>query len=299
MIEKIIINILIILFGFLIKKTRILPENTGKVLSRFIVYITLPATILKVFLTTKIQMDFIILPISSLLLGLSVFLLSFFILRSLNFEEKIKWTLLISLCGYNVGLFAYPFIQSICGDEGLFIMAMFDIGNSFLVFGLAYAVSLIAVNQSKIDFYKIIKNVILFFPLDIYIISIILNLFNIKFPSLLYDFVSQLSMPNNVLALFTIGFFLDFNLNTSELKALTLGLILRVLPGILFSFIIFYFFPSNLISKIISIGLLLPAPLVAILYSSERNLNVKLASLLVSLTIITGVISIFFIMKEC
>ncbi|MCX7942050.1 MAG: transporter [Dictyoglomaceae bacterium] len=215
----------------------------------------------------------------------------------MDLEEKIKWTLLISLCGYNVGFFAYPFIHSIYGDEGLFMMAMFDIGNSFLVFGLSYAISLIAMNQNKIDFYKVMGKVISFFPLDIYIISIILNLSNIKLPSFLYNFVSQLSLPNNVLALFTLGFFLDFNLNNSELKALTLGLILRILPAILISFIISYFFPPNLISKIISIGFLLPVPLVAVIYSNERNLNVKLASLFISLTIITGIIFMFLLVR--
>lgn len=241
MVEKILLNILIIFFGFFIKKIRILPENTGNILSRFIIYITLPATILKVFITSKIYIKLIILPISALILGLLVLLISYLILKNIDLDEKTKWTLLISLCGYNVGLFAYPFIQSIYGDEGLFMMAMFDIGNSFIVFGLAYAISLISLNEGNIDFYKIIRRVLSFFPLDIYIISLFLNLFNIRLPFFFVDFISQLSLPNSVLALFTLGYFLDFNLTINEIKALIFGLFLRIVPGILISFIILPF----------------------------------------------------------
>ncbi len=101
-------------------------------------------------------------------------------------------------------------------------------------------------------------------------------------------------MPNSILALFTLGYFLDFNLNPQELKAILLGLPLRILPG-MFIGIVLSNLSNNLISKIISIGALLPAPLVAIVYSNERNLNTKFASVFVTITIITGLISIILL----
>lgn len=293
MLDKILVNILVILLGFLVKSLRILPENTGSVISKFVLYITLPATIFNVFIKSSVNLNLVILPISAVLMGTIVFLFSYFLLKGIYIEAKTKWSLLISLCGYNVGFFAYPFMQSLYGDQGVLMIAMFDIGNSLLVFGLAYAVSLIAFND-KINFKEILKKVITFFPLDIYFISILFNLTKIRLPLIVNELVSQLAMPNSILALFTLGYFLDFNLNPQELKAILLGLPLRILPGI-FIGIVLSSLSNNLISKIISIGALLPVPLVAIVYSNERNLNTKFASVFVTITIITGLISIILL----
>ncbi|WP_262370064.1 AEC family transporter [Dictyoglomus thermophilum] len=186
MTESILINILVIIIGYIAKKIKLFPESTGTVLSRFVIYITLPATILKVFISSALKADLFILPLVSFLFGLIIFLLGLYFLRGLDLDDRLKWTLLIGICGYNVGLFSYPFIKGLYGDEGLLYMAMFDIGNSFIVFGLAYAISLIAMEEGKIDFRKVLKKVILFFPLDIYFAALLLNLFHVRFPDIFF-----------------------------------------------------------------------------------------------------------------
>lgn len=299
MIENIVLNIFIILIGYLIKKFDLFPQETGGVLSKLVIYITLPATILKVFLTSTLSKELFILPFASFFLGLFIFLIGFLFIKNVNLDRHLKWTLLISICGYNVGLFSYPFIKVLYGDEGLLYMAMFDIGNSFIVFGLSYALSLIAEDGIKFNSLPIIfKKVISFFPLDIYIVSLLLNVLNIKVPNLLINLISQLSLPNSPLALLTIGYFLDFRLNKEELKALVYGLFLRFLPGIVLSFLLFFIFSDSLMVRIISIGSLLPAPLVVVIYSNEKKLNVKFASFYVSISILLGIIFLLLLVLE-
>jgi len=297
MLEKIFTNILVIILGYIVKRIKILPEETGTVFSRFVMYITLPATILKIFLTSNLDKNLFVLPFVSIFLGFFVFFVGREILKRINLDEKTKWTLLISICGYNVGLFSYPFIQSAYGDYGLSYMAMFDMGNSFIVFGLAYAISLIAMEEGKIDFGKVLKKVILFFPLDIYFAALILNLFHVRFPEIFLNVISQIAAPNSFLALFTIGFFLDLNLNMEEIKALIWGVLIRLIPGIIFSILLFTIFGPSFIVRIISIGSLLPAPLVAVIYSHERGLNEKFASVFISVTIIIGMITMLVLIK--
>ncbi|ACI18458.1 AEC family transporter [Dictyoglomus thermophilum] len=290
MTESILINILVIIIGYIAKKIKLFPESTGTVLSRFVIYITLPATILKVFISSALKADLFILPLVSFLFGLIIFLLGLYFLRGLDLDDRLKWTLLIGICGYNVGLFSYPFIKGLYGDEGLLYMAMFDIGNSFIVFGLSYALSLMSENGwslNKIPY--LLKRVFSFFPLQIYIISLVLSSLKINFPEVFTTFVSQLSLPNSTLALFTLGYFLDFNLNKSEIKALLYGVLLRFIPGLALALLL-RLMGSSLMIKIISIGVLLPAPLVVVIYSNERNLNSKFASFYVSLTILLGII---------
>ncbi|MGC9098326.1 MAG: AEC family transporter [Dictyoglomus sp.] len=290
MAESILINVLVIIIGYIAKKIKLFPEDTGTVLSRLVIYITLPATVLKVFISSALKLDLFIVPLISFFFGLLIFLIGFLLLNNLELEDRLKWTLLIGICGYNVGLFSYPFIKSLYGDEGLLYMAMFDIGNSFIVFGLSYALSL--VSEDGWSFNKtshLLERVFSFFPLQVYIISILLSLLKVNFPEIFISLISQLSIPNSTLALFTLGYFLDFRLNKAEIRALIYGTLIRFIPGIIFSLVLRSIWHSLMV-KIISIGVLLPAPLVVVIYSNEKGLNSKFASFYVSLTIILGII---------
>uniref|UniRef100_A0A7C3RKB9 Transporter n=1 Tax=Dictyoglomus thermophilum TaxID=14 RepID=A0A7C3RKB9_DICTH len=289
MTENIITNIFIIFLGYFIKKIKILPSEAGSTLSRFVIYITLPATILKVFLTSYISHDIFFLPFISFSFGIVVFIIGFIFLRNKKLDNNLRWTLLIGICGYNVGLFSYPFIRSFYGDEGLLYMAMFDIGNSFIVFGLSYALSILSEgNWSLSEVKNVIKKVLLFFPLDVYFVSLILNLLKVNFPSIFISILNYLSLSNFTLALFTIGYFLDFKLDKKEIEALFYGLVIRFIPGILFAIFLRRFLEDSLFIRIISLGVLLPAPLVVVIYSNEMGLNSRFASLYVSLTILIG-----------
>ena len=289
MTENIITNIFIIFLGYFIKKIKILPYETGTTFSRFIIYITLPATILKVFITSTISGNIFLLPFISFSFGVIVFIIGFIFLKNKSLDNRLRWSLLIGICGYNVGLFSYPFIKSFYGDEGLLYMAMFDIGNSFIVFGLSYALSILSEgNWSLSEVKNMIKKVLLFFPLDIYLVSLLLNLLKVNFPYIFISILNSLSLPNSTLALFTIGYFLDFKLDKEEIASLFYGLAIRFIPGILFAVLLRSFLGNSLFIRIISIGVLLPAPLVVVIYSNEKDLNSKFASLYVSLTILIG-----------
>jgi len=54
MAESILINVLVIIIGHIAKKIKLFPEDTGTVLSRLVIYITLPATVLKVFISSAL-----------------------------------------------------------------------------------------------------------------------------------------------------------------------------------------------------------------------------------------------------
>ncbi|MGI1691020.1 AEC family transporter [Thermoanaerobacter uzonensis] len=298
-VEKILLNIGIILLGYLFKRLKIIPDNAGDVLSKIVLYITLPATILIVFSEHTINLHLLILPIISILLGLLTFLLGYFIVKKVKLDDKDKWTLLVSICGYNIGLFALPFIQQVYGSKGVMTISMFDIGNSFIVFGLAYAVAFLGSDKENFNLKEVIRKIIFFFPLDIYLLSLLMNFLNIKLGGIVKDFIYQLSIPNSFLALFTIGYFLDFNLNKDELKALGIGMFVKFLPGIiLFLLLAFLFDTSQLIVKIIAIGSILPTPMVAVVYSNERGLNPKLASVFITMSIVIGVILMSIVMLK-
>ncbi|MFU0783244.1 MAG: putative permease, AEC (auxin efflux carrier) family [Thermoanaerobacterium thermosaccharolyticum] len=298
-IQKISISIIVIFLGYAVKKMKFLPNETGKVLNNFIIYITLPASIAKVFFTTKVNTNLFVLTFFGFILGIITFLMGFLIFKKTNLKRETKGTLMISLCGYNIGLFAFPFIQQIYGNNGLLHIAMFDMGNSFNVFGIAYIIAYAFSENDKLDIKKVFKKILYFIPFDTYIISFILNIAGFKFPGLIVNLVEQISLPNTTLALFVIGYFLDFNLDKDEIVSLVKGLIIKYIPGIiLFITLPLFFSTTSMTIKAIMLGSIMPTALVAVIYSDERNLNVKLASIFITSTTIITIIFMSLIMLK-
>ncbi|AGB18710.1 AEC family transporter [Thermoanaerobacterium thermosaccharolyticum] len=297
--QKISISIIVIFLGYAVKKMKFLPSETGKVLNNFIIYITLPASIAKVFFTTKVNTNLFVLTFFGFILGVITFLIGFLIFKKTNLKKETKGTLMISLCGYNIGLFAFPFIQQIYGNNGLLHIAMFDMGNSFNVFGIAYIIAYAFSENDKLDIKKVFKKILYFIPFDTYIISFILNIVGFKFPGLIVNLVEQISLPNTTLALFVIGYFLDFNLDKDEIVSLVKGLIIKYIPGIiLFITLPLFFSTTSMTIKAIMLGSIMPTALVAVIYSDERNLNVKLASIFITSTTIITIIFMSLIMLK-
>ncbi|MGF7431375.1 AEC family transporter [Thermoanaerobacterium thermosaccharolyticum] len=297
--QKISISIIVIFLGYAVKKMKFLPNETGKVLNNFIIYITLPASIAKVFFTTKVNTNLFVLTFFGFILGIITFLIGFLIFKKTNLKKETKGTLMISLCGYNIGLFAFPFIQQIYGNNGLLHIAMFDMGNSFNVFGIAYIIAYAFSENDKLDIKKVFKKILYFIPFDTYIISFILNIVGFKFPGLIVNLVEQISLPNTTLALFVIGYFLDFNLDKDEIVSLVKGLIIKYIPGIiLFITLPLFFSTTSMTIKAIMLGSIMPTALVAVIYSDERNLNVKLASIFITSTTIITIIFMSLIMLK-
>jgi predicted permease len=182
--------------------------------------------------------------------------------------------------------------------KGVMTISMFDIGNSFIVFGLAYAVAFLGSNKENFNLKEVIRKIVFSFHL-IYLLSLLMNFLNIKLGGIVKDFIYQLSIPNSFFALFTIGCFLDFKLNKDELKALGLGMFVKFIPDIiLFLLLAFLFDTSKLIIKIIAIGSILPTPMVAVVYSNERGLNPKLASVFITMSIVIGTILMSIVMLK-
>lgn len=126
--------IIIIALGYLLKRVNILKEKDGEVISKIIFKITLPALVLVTFDSVKIETSLILLPVIVLVYGIITAFLGFIVFK--NEERELKGSLLMLSSGFNVGLFAFPLVYAIWGIEGLTYFSMFDVGTSFVVFGI-------------------------------------------------------------------------------------------------------------------------------------------------------------------
>ena len=126
--------------GYLLQRFGVISRDDGKVMLRFVVNVTLPALLLH----TLTHSGPLLGPGTPLVWLVSIFATAF--VASLGFlvyrrRPSYERGLLVgSLCGVNLGTFAYPFVEAVWGADGLRLAALYDIPNALIVFGVSAAV---------------------------------------------------------------------------------------------------------------------------------------------------------------
>ena len=281
----------IILIGYLCKRSGVLKKEEGVVLNKTVLNITLPALILRVFSTITITPKLLVLPVTCFLFVLIMFFLGKKLFSKEQREDE--GMLRICLLGVNVGLFAYPFVESIWGTKGMQYMAMFDIGNALMIFVLSYIVALQhAPNKKTVEVKYLIKKLFRFIPFISYIIALSLNAMHISLPSLLMKGATTLSKANGPLALLILGIYLEFSLEKSLVKKILKVIVIKYAVGFIVGIILFYILPFDNITKgTLLLGLLLPAPTAVLPYAVENKLNDRIGGGFLN---ISNVISFIF-----
>lgn len=292
-------SLLIIAIGYIIKKLGILTEKDGKIIAKLILNVTLPALIISVIYKIEIEITLIILPFISILYSFFVLSISFLFFK--KYPRDIKGLLMMTVIGFNIGLFAYPMIEMIWGQKGLLYVIMFDIGNSFVIFGLVYTVGLKFSPKEnseydqvefKLIFIRLIKSI----PLMSWIIALILKISNVIFPIFVIDLLEILSRANMALTLLILGIFLNFKIERSCWRYIIQVLLIRYSLGLIVGILLFFILPFDSFYKVaIMIAFIMPLGMSAVAFSSEFGYSEELTTMIVNLTTIISFILMWVI----
>ncbi|PJZ60610.1 AEC family transporter [Leptospira adleri] len=243
--------------GWLLKRGRILPENSAQVLGSFVIYVSLPSLILANVPSMLFEFSFVYLALMPwLVFGFSVILFSiagkFFVW---NRETKIAVTL---CCGLgNTSFVGLPILRMIYGEEVTNAVLIADQLGTFLCLaipGFLLAVGNLPENENKKDqklFESILRKLFRFPPFLALLFSFSLRLFTI--PEEIHSVFKILGETLVPIALFTVGFQLqlpdkDFREKESEPSfgsALAIGLIYKLLFAPLIIFLCYTFLKVN------------------------------------------------------
>lgn len=285
-----LLSLSIIAIGFLIKKAKFVNEETGRNIAKIILNVTLPAQILVIISQLPLDLTLGLLPVISLLFSLSVLGTAFVVFRNLTRSKR--GMILMTVTGFNVALFAFPLIEGVYGDPGILHIAMFDIGNAFIIFGLIYAIAAIFSPKYegegiKVDKKLILKRILTSLPLISYIVAVIINISGIGLPVFAIDLLNILARANMALTLLEIGIFLDFKFERSQWSTILKVLGIRYIVGLTVGLILFFILPfGDLYRGIVLIALILPVGMATIPFAVEFGYEEKIIVITVSLSII-------------
>lgn len=274
--------------GFLIKKFDFVTEKDGKSISKFLMHTTFPA----LMIVSTIRIDFkpalILSPLLCIALGSIMTLIGWFWFSS--YPDRLRGMLTMACGGLNVGLFAFPIIEGIWGREGLVYVAMFDIGNTIITFGLVYSVgSYFAVKEegTSVEFKKVLTKVLQLPPLQAMFIGLTINALDIELPTVAYDFLDVLAKANKPLVLLLMGIYMSFSLEKSQVWAVVKVLSIRYGCGLLVVVLLYFLIPEpSMFRNVLLVCVILPIGMTILPFADELNYDSQIAGVLVNVSLI-------------
>lgn len=284
-------SLLIVATGYLLKKLKVFRASDGKVVSKIVIYITFPALILQSVSTIAITPSLIFLPACTLVF--SFVLLFCFSLVMKNQADALKGVVYMALCGFNIGLFAYPIIEGIWGKAGLQHLAMFDVGNAISILCVSYILGFIysplRERHKPVTLLTILKLLMGSMPLLSYILALLINISGFQFPPLADKFIATLSRANMALVLILLGIYLNIRIERKVIRPLLYIMAARYGLGLGMGLLLYYLLPFETIYKtIVLVGLILPVGLTIIPFADEFGYDQALPVSLASLTIVVS-----------
>ena len=299
MIYKILVYFSIIAIGYVTKKIYFLNETTGAMLTKIIIYITLPVIIIKAITSVKIQPGLFSLTVFGMVVAFVILSVGWLTFTKSKLPKSTKGSLILTLCGLNLAIFAYPFAQLIWGDTGLTYMAMFDMGNALIIYTLGYSIAL-RYSSDEFSVSVVFKKLVTFPPLIAFLAALALNFTELKLPNVVSQLFGTIGGANTFLSLITIGIYLNFKHVMKEIRYVLFGIGAKYLTGFSIGILIYFvaktIAPNNhLMGSIAFLSAIMPTPLLSLMYSVEKKLDPEVAGGMITITVILSSLVLLFV----
>ena len=279
----------IIILGVVLRRIGFFKEDDFRVLSQIALKITLPAAVVVSF--SQATLDPGLLVISALGLGCgAVYILVAFLVNWGKDREQKAFEVL-NLPGYNIGLFAMPFISGFLGPMGVVTTSLFDTGNAVVCLGGAYGIADGIKNGGRISFARVGKALLTSVPFLAYVIMILLRLIGWQLPAPVLKFADIIRGASTFVAMLMIGVGFKIQVDKTQIGKILKLVLLRyaVAAGLALIFWNFLPFARDVRTALV---LLVFAPIGAATpaFTGQLKCNVGLSSAINSICIVCSVV---------
>lgn len=282
--------LLCLLLGFVFKKTKALPDNAALTMNALIVNLFLPAITLRHAVNLSWNKN-TLLPIAStwIIFGFSYLIFSF-LGKKMNWERHTIGALIVVAGISSISFVGYPIFEMLYGTEGLQLGIAMSQSGTFLVcstVGIA-TVSMFATGQNqRTDWRQIIKDIFTFPPFVAFCIALVVKAFGIQYSVSIIHILEKMGSPFSCIALFSIGFQMDFEVKKNELQPLLYGLGFKLIFAPILIYVLYFWGmkENGLGAKISVLGSALGSMNTIGIVAIQKGLNEKLILQLLAISI--------------
>ena len=267
----------VIFFGWLLRRVRFLPAEAFAVVSKIVLYVTLPCAIITNFSAIEIDLALLaMLPLGFFCACLLV--LAGYALSLRRGREKQIFDML-NFSGYNIGCFAFPFISGMLGPVALVSVCLFDAGNAFMAAGGTNAVCSAMQSGARFDFRALGRRLATSPTVLAYVAMVLLRVCAVPLPAALLGFTELVGSANTFLAMFMLGLGMNLSIGRSQLKWIGRAALVRFGLSALLSVLMLRFLPFAYEVRLgAALASLAPVSSLAPAYTHERGGDYGLAS---------------------
>jgi len=280
--------------GVFLKKyhqTLKLPTHTHQSINGFVLYVSLPAMAL--YYVPKLQFSWqIALPLATgaCILGLGYLFFKLF-QRVVGYNKSTLGALVLS-CGFgNVSFMGYPLVEAFYGKEGIKMAVLIDQG-TFLVLSTLGVMLAVYFSAKKVTGAYMLKKLLDFPSFGAFLIGLLAASLGLDFPESLQAVFKRLADTLTPLALFSVGWQMNWNTQGLPWKYWVVGLGYKLFIAPLF-FYIFLQKPHSLADKVIVLEAAMAPMITSSLMAIEYDLNPRLASFLVAVGIPLSLLTVW------
>ncbi len=269
-----------IALGFVLKRMGLFSLDDSGLLSRIVLKITLPMAIISNFRGLELNRSYLL--AIGVGFGVHIVAITAVLLLTRKKSPAHKAFYIINTSGYNIGLCTLPYMSSFFAADAVALVCMFDVGNAIMCFGITFTIAMmIAKGKEGINGKEILKTLFSSMPFVTYLVMILLCAGNIQLPEPVYTVAGMIGQANAFLAMLLIGILFEPKINQSELKDMAGVFLLRMVLGIAFALLIYYFLPIPLMYRqILAIIVFSPILSVAPIYTERCGYNRSVAAVL-------------------
>ena len=236
--------IAIIILGMVLRAVGFFKEEDFPVLSKIVVKVTLPATIIASAAGRVLDPALLTLALLGFGGGVIYMIVGFLLNRSRGKDAQAFG--LLNLPGYNIGTFALPFTQSFLGATGILATSLFDVGNAFVCLGGAFGVATTIKDGKGFDVRRVAKALSRSAPFLVYVITVSMNLLRIPIPGFIASTASIIAGGNAFLAMLMIGVGFKLDLRKEQLGLIGKMLLARYSVAAVLALAYYFLLPFDL-----------------------------------------------------
>ena len=281
----------VIILGYVLKKVGFFKEDDFYVMSKIMVKITLPASIIVNFSQTKMEPSMFLLCLLGFGGGILYMALGW-IMGGKDPDEK--GFQILNLSGYSIGSFTMPFTSSFFGPAGVVVTSLFDTGNAVIALGGSYSIGAMVKNrEKKFSFIPLCKTLLCSVPFDAYLFMYILYWLHLSLPAPVLNIAQLVAKANAFLAMLMLGVGFKLSGDRTQMSKIVKMLGVRYGVAVLTAAAFYFLLPFSLeYRKALAVLVFSPIAAAAPAFTADLKGDINLASAVNSLSIIISMFCI-------
>ena len=281
--------IAIILLGMGLRRIGFFKAEDFSVLSKIVIKITLPASVLASTAGMEITPGLLALVGLGFLCAVTQMGIAG-VLNRKSGREQMAFEML-NMTGYNIGVFAMPFVGGFLGSTGVLTCSLFDGGSAVMTLGGSFGVASAVKDGAGFQVKRIFKALGRSVPFLTYLAVTLMNVLRIPVPGPILSCAGIIGGANAFLAMLMIGVGFQLDLDREKLGRAIRLLVVRYALAAVMALVFWFLLPFEMeVRKTLVLLSFAPIPASVPGFTAELDGDVGLSCTINSLSIICSIL---------